>query len=184
MVRSALRRWLGHGRVREHAWRRRAEAVLAQPWPPYCWSAPELRDVMPWYFVRGEGARLWDADGRAFVDLEMGLGPTLLGYDHPVVRNALRRHTRGPICATLLPREEVEVAELLVELFPSAERVVFGKNGSDACTAAARVARAATGRSIIFSNGFHAYHDWFVADMSPAPGLVPAFKGWVKMFGY
>ena len=84
-----------------------------------------------------------------------GLGPVLLGYDHPVVRKALRRHARVPAVTTLNHQAEVEVAELLVEMIPSAELVVFGKNGSDACTAAARVARAVTGRSIILSSGFH-----------------------------
>jgi glutamate-1-semialdehyde aminotransferase len=38
---------------------------------------------MPWYFARGEGARLWDDNGREFIDLELGLGPTLLGHNHP-----------------------------------------------------------------------------------------------------
>ena len=147
MIRSALRRWLGHGSDGEQEWRRRAGAVLAQPWAPYLWGNPPLRDAMPWYFVRGEGQRVWDADGREFLDLELGMGPVLLGHGHPVVRQALRRHAGGPIVSTLLPREEVEVAELLVSMFPSVERVVFGKNGADACTAAARLARAATGRS-------------------------------------
>jgi glutamate-1-semialdehyde aminotransferase len=78
----------------------------------------------------------------------------------------------------------VEVAELLVDMYPSAELVVFGKNGADACTAAARVARAFTGRNIILSSGFHGIHDWFVADVYPSPGLVPSFAGYVKNFAF
>ena len=114
----------------------------------------------------------------------MGLGPVLLGYDHPVVRRALRRHARVPAVTTLNHQAEVEVAELLVEMIPSAELVVFGKNGSDACTAAARVARAVTGRSIILSSGFHGIHDWFIADVYPSEGLVPSFAGYVKNFAF
>ena len=73
----------------------------------------------------------------------------------PVVREALLEHAGAPIVTSLLHRYEVEVAELLTSLFPGAERVVFGKNGSDACTAAARVARAATGRNFMLCHGYH-----------------------------
>lgn len=156
--------------------------MLAQPYAPSLWNATGLRADAPWMFARGRGARLWDADGREFLDLEMGLGPVLLGYDHPVVRRALRRHARTPAVAALNHHVEVEVAELLVELLPSAERVVFGKNGSDACTAAARIARAVTGRNVILSSGFHGIYDWYIADSFPSEGLVPAFSGWVKHF--
>ncbi len=166
-------------------WRARGSAVLVQPYAPCLWHTKGLRDEAPWYFARGEGARLWDDDGREFIDLEMGLGPVLLGYDHPIVREALRRHASTPAVTTLLHRSEVEVAELLVEMIPSAELVVFGKNGSDACTAAARVARAATGRSIILSSGFHGIHDWFIVDYYyPSEGLVPAFGGYLKNFAF
>src|SRR5215469_7759318 len=153
---STLRRWLGR-EDREQDLRRRAEAVLA---------------------------RLWDENGREFIDLELGLGPTLLGHNHPVVREALLEHAGAPIVTSLLHRYEIEVAELLTSMFPGAERVVFGKNGADACTAAARVARAATGRNFILCHGFHGYHDWFVADMGPLPGMVPSFAGYTKQFPF
>src|SRR5437899_10387782 len=139
MLRSTLRRWLGR-EDREQAIRRRGEAVLAQPWAPFLWNVEQLRDVMPWYFARGEGSRLWDENGREFLDLELGLGPTLLGHNHPVVREALLRHAGAPIVTSLLHRYEVEVAELLTTLFPGPERVDFVKNVYDAATGAAPVA--------------------------------------------
>ena len=178
---SALRRWLGRDDC-EGPLRRRAEAVLAQPWAPFLWNNEPLRDVMPWYFARGEGARLWDENGREFIDLELGLGPTLLGHGHPVVREALREHAGQPIVTSLLHRYEVEVAELLVSLFPGAQRVVFGKNGSDACTGAVRIARAMTGRNFVLCHGYHGWHDWFCADMGDLPGMVPGFAGYTKQF--
>src|SRR5215510_2308374 len=144
---STLGRWLGR-EDRERPRRRRAEAVLAQPWPQFLWNNQPL----------------WDENGREFIDLELGLGPTLLGHNHPVVREALREHAGAPIVTSLLHRYEIEVAEHLTALFPGAERVVFGKNGADACTAAARVARAATGRNLILYHGYHGGHDWFAAD--------------------
>lgn len=184
MGRSWLRWWPSGRDERAQDWRDRAAAVLAQPYAASLWHYPTFRADAPWYFARGAGARLWDHDGREFLDLEMGLGPVLLGYDHPVVRRALRRHARLPVMGTLLHPSEVEVAELLVAMVPSAERVVFGKNGADACTAAARVARAATGRHVILSSGYHGMHDWYVADCWPGPGLVPSFAGYVKQFAF
>jgi glutamate-1-semialdehyde aminotransferase len=182
MLGSAFRRLLRRPEDREQPLRRRAEAVLAQPWAPLLWNNEPLRDVMPWYFARGEGQRLWDENGREFIDLELGCGPTLLGHNHPAVREALLEHASTPVVSTLLPRAEIEVAELLTTLFPGAERVVFGKNGSDACTAAARVARAATGRNFILCHGYHGWHDWFAADMGQLPGMVPGFSGYTKQF--
>src|SRR5207302_8684522 len=119
-----------------------AAAVPAQPCARLLWNNEPLRDVMPWYFARGEGQRLWDENGREFIDLELGVGPTLLGHNHPVVREALLQHVGAPIVTSLLHRYEVEVAELLTSLFPGAERVVFGKDGPVARTAAARVVGA------------------------------------------
>jgi glutamate-1-semialdehyde aminotransferase len=183
MLRSTVRRWLGREN-REEPLRRRAEAVLTQPWAPFLWNNEPLRDVMPWYFARGEGQRLWDENGREFIDLELGVGPTLLGHNHPVVREALLQIAGTPIVTQLLHRYEVEVAELLIALFPGAERVVFGKNGSDACTGAARVVRAATGKNLILCHGFHGWHDWFAADMGQLPGMVPGFSGYTKQFPF
>lgn len=181
--RTALRWWRRERPSGAAAWRARATAVLAQPFSPNLWNLHGLRADSPWYFARGAGARLWDHDGREFLDLEMGLGPVLLGFEHPVVRNALRRHAATPAVATLLPQAEIEVAELLVALLPSAEHVVFGKNGSDACAAAARVARAATGRSIILSSGFHGIYDWYIAEAFPGTGLAPG-SGRLKQFAF
>jgi len=178
-------RWWPPGRVAGAGeWRERAAAVLVQPYAAALWHYPTFRADAPWYFARGAGARLWDHDGREFLDLEMGLGPVLLGYDHPIVRRTLRRHARTPVVGTLLHPSEVEVAELLVEMVPSAELAVFGKNGADACTAAARVARAATGRNIILSSGYHGMHDWYIADCWPGPGVLPSFAGYVKDFAF
>ena len=64
---------------------------------------------------------------------------------------------------TLMHPLEVEVAELLVELIPCAERVRFAKNGADATGGAIRAARALTGREHVIATGYHGYHDWYIA---------------------
>jgi glutamate-1-semialdehyde aminotransferase len=161
--------------------RRRSEAVLAKPYPRMLREqAATLRDGCPWFFVDGHGARLTTQDGRSMLDLEMGRGPNLLGYRHPALEDA-RRHGVAIPNASLLSEVQIEVAERLVRLFPCAETVVFGKNGSDACTAAIRTARALTGRSIVLSSGFHGFHDWCAADYEwVTAGLPDAYRGLVK----
>lgn len=161
--------------------RRRSEAVLAKPYPRMLREhAADLRDACPWFFVDGRGARLITPDGRRMLDLEMGRGPNLLGYRHPALEEAHRRGAGIPN-ASLLSELQIEVAERLVHLFPCAEAVVFGKNGSDACTAAIRTARALTGRRIVLSSGFHGFHDWCAADYEwVTAGLPDAYRGLVK----
>jgi glutamate-1-semialdehyde aminotransferase len=180
-VRSWFRALSSETDTTDEEWRKRGNAVLAQPYPPGLWQFPDLRQRTPWYFESANGARVRDHDGREFIDLEMSLGPILLGYNHPVVTDALQKHAHTAALTSLLHRTEVEVAELLVEMIPSAETVVFGKNGSDACAAAARIARAATGRNLILTCGFHGVYDWFLADIYPGRGLVPP-SGLVKAF--
>jgi glutamate-1-semialdehyde 2,1-aminomutase len=161
--------------------RRRSKAVLAKPYPRLLREhAVPLRNACPWFFVDGHGARLITSDGRRMLDLEQGRGPNLLGYRHPALEDA-RRQAAGIPNASLLSERQLEVAERLAHLFPCAETVVFGKNGSDACTAAIRTARALTGRRMVLSSGFHGFHDWCAADYEwVTAGLPDAYRGLVK----
>lgn len=168
---------------REAALRRRSKAVLANPYPPMLRDrGPELRDECPWFLADARGAQITTVDGRRLLDLEMGRGPNLLGYGHPLLEK-VRREAGGVANATLLAEVQIEVAEALVRAFPGAETVVFGKNGSDSCTAAIRLARALTGRSVVLSSGFHGFHDWCAADYPwVTAGIPDAYRGLVKSF--
>jgi glutamate-1-semialdehyde aminotransferase len=84
---------------------------------------------------------------------------------------------------TLTHPIEVEVAALLTKMIPCAELVGFGKNGSDAVTAAVRLARAVTGKDLIFQYGVHGFHDWFVA-IHGVPGVPKALGHLVRSFPY
>src|SRR5437868_6440831 len=102
----------------------------------------------PMYMTRGRGARCWDADGHEYIDYIGAYGPFLLGYAHPVIEAAARAQLE---CGSLLSLNHplhVTFAERLVDRFASAEMAVFFKTGSEATTAALRVARAATGRRL------------------------------------
>jgi len=131
--------------------------------------------VSPKFLRRGSGSHVWDVDGNEYIDYPMALGPILLGYDHPAVTDAVVAQAHEGTTFTLMHPLEVEVAELLVELIPCAERVRFAKNGADATGGAIRAARALTGREHVIATGYHGYHDWYIASTERDAG-VPALN--------
>jgi glutamate-1-semialdehyde 2,1-aminomutase len=141
----------------------------------------------PRIIERGHGDRLWDVDGNEFVDLAMSLGTVILGHAYEPVLEAVRQElTRGVnFCRPSVI--EGELAELLCNLIPSAEMVKFGKNGSDAVTAAVKVARAYTGRSYVArcsSDPFNAIHDWFIGSTVINRGIPEETQRLTLKFNY
>ncbi|SFI57982.1 aminotransferase class III-fold pyridoxal phosphate-dependent enzyme [Nitrosomonas sp. Nm34] len=119
--------------------------------------------ALPQVLERAKGCHVWDLDGRRFIDYTMGWGCALLGHGNDVVEAAVRR-SMG--CGPTLPlphRLELELTDMLCQTaeIPCAEVVAFGKNGSDVCTLAVRLARQATGRKIILFCGYHGWQDWY-----------------------
>src|SRR5262245_29827741 len=119
--------------------------------------------VAPKYLRRGKGAHVWDVDGNEYIDLSMAVGPLVLGYGDPAVDDAIRRQLEDGITFSLMHPLEVEVAEQIRGLVPSAQAVRFGKTGAEVTSAAVRVARAFTGRDTVLCCGYHGWHDWYVA---------------------
>jgi glutamate-1-semialdehyde aminotransferase len=139
-----------------------------------------IQGVAPVYVSHAKGAHVWDVDGNRYVDFPMALGPVMLGHADPAVNEAIERQLRDGIVFTLPHPIELEVAERLVQLVPGAERVRFGKTGSDVTTAAVRLARACTGRDKVLVCGYHGWHDWYIGSTSRAigvPGPVRALTG-------
>ncbi|MBS7541394.1 aminotransferase class III-fold pyridoxal phosphate-dependent enzyme [Ancylobacter lacus] len=140
----------------DHALRTRALRVV----PGGMWGhmhAKDLPEGYPQFFARAQGSRLWDVDGNAYLDFMCSWGPIILGHHHPEVdAAAFAQYQQGD--AMNGPAETmVELAELMVELVPHADWVQFEKNGTDATTTAATIARAGTGRrKILVARG--AYH--------------------------
>lgn len=124
----------------------------------------------PAYFREARECEVIDLDGRRFIDMTTsGIGSCLLGYADPDVTAAVvRRVALGSMC-TLNPAEEVELAELLLELHPWAEQARFCRTGGEAMAVAVRIARAATGRDKIAFCGYHGWSDWYLAT-NLAPG--------------
>jgi glutamate-1-semialdehyde aminotransferase len=133
-------------------------------------------------FLRcGRGCHVWDVDGNEYIDYPMALGPILLGYDHPAVTAAVVAQLHEGTTFTLMHPLEVEVAELLVELVPCAERVRFAKNGADATGGAIRAARALTGREHVVATGYHGYHDWYIASTERNLGVPAANRALIHV---
>jgi glutamate-1-semialdehyde 2,1-aminomutase len=135
----------------------------------------------PYFFARGEGARVWDVDGHEYLDLVCSYGPIVLGHNHPAVEAAARRQAADGDCFNGPARVWVDLAERLVALTPWAAWTVFAKNGSDVCTWATAVARAATGRRTILAaeGAYHGSHAW----CTPFPeGTTPGQRADVALY--
>jgi glutamate-1-semialdehyde 2,1-aminomutase/spore coat polysaccharide biosynthesis protein SpsF len=143
-----------------------------------------VQGVSPVFLARGKGSHVWDVDGNEFIDYVTALGPVILGYDWPSVTEAVIKQVRNGAAFSLPHPLEVELAELLVEIIPCAEMVRYGKNGSDATSAAVRVARAFTGRDKIACCGYHGWHDWFVGTTTRALGVPQATRPLTLTFQY
>lgn len=118
--------------------------------------------IAPLYATHASGCRIWDVDGNEYVDLISGLAAVNIGYGDPEIGAAVIAQVAQGVTISLAHPIEAEVAELIVELVPSAEMVRFGKNGSDATSAAVRVARGYTGRDHVIVCGYHGWHDWYI----------------------
>jgi glutamate-1-semialdehyde 2,1-aminomutase len=123
-----------------------------------------LPGLWPSYFSKASGAEVWDLDGRRYLDMcYSGVGSVILGYADPDVNAAVVRAVEAGSMCTLNCPEEVELADLLVELHPWAEMVRYARCGGEALAIAVRIARARTGRDVIAFCGYHGWQDWYLA---------------------
>ncbi|HEU5316875.1 MAG TPA: aminotransferase class III-fold pyridoxal phosphate-dependent enzyme [Chloroflexota bacterium] len=122
----------------------------------------------PIFAARADGCRIWDVDGNEYVDYVNGLGPVTLGYRYPAVDGAVREQLDKGFISGLLWPAEVEAARGLSEAIPCAEQVRFFKGGGEATAAAARIARAFTGRHVILNAGYRGWPDTWSASRDSA----------------
>ena len=123
-----------------------------------------LPDQWPAYFSRAKGCRVWDLDGREYIDVSiMGIGTNILGYGHPEVDDAVREVVNAGNMSTFNCPEEVYLAEKLVELHPWAQMARLARSGGEANAIAIRIARAASGKDKVAVCGYHGWHDWYLA---------------------
>jgi glutamate-1-semialdehyde 2,1-aminomutase len=121
-------------------------------------------DLWPAYYERAKGASVWDLDGKEYLDMvNMGIGSCMLGYADPDVNAAVIDAVNRGSMATLNSPEEVELAELLLQLHPWAGMVRYARTGGESMAIAARIARAYTGRDVVAFCGYHGWADWYLA---------------------
>ena len=129
---------------------KRAEMHLPNQWPSY--------------FSKAKGCRVWDLDGREYIDmLYMGVGTNTLGYAHPEIDNAVIKAIKDSNMSTLNCPEEVLMAEKLVSIHSWSKKARFARSGGEACSIAIRIARAYSGKDKIAFCGYHGWQDWYLS---------------------
>ena len=174
-----------HG-SRQDALYRAAQAVL----PGGVSSSIRLNRALgrPFYVSRGEGAYLYDLDGRQYVDMLTAHGAALLGHNHPGVRAAVEAALACGVVCGMETGAHTRVAQALAEIVPCIDMVRFTCSGTEATMHTLRLAREYAGREkfIKFDGHFHGYHDyvmWNYGGYSPADGPAGAPRRAVKSGG-
>jgi glutamate-1-semialdehyde 2,1-aminomutase len=118
---------------------------------------------------RGAGARVYDVDGREYVDYSLGGGPMILGHAHPAVTEAVTAQLQRGTTYYALNEPAILLAEKIIAAAPCAEALKFCSTGAEATFYALRLARAATGREKIlkFEGGYHGHHDYGMMSTTP-----------------
>ena len=117
-------------------------------------------ESLPLRMTRSSGCRVWDSEGREYLDYIMGLGAVALGYGHPEVTRAVAEAAELGVVGPLPPVLEEALAADLCRAIPWLERVRFLKTGAEAMAAAVRLARVVTGRDAVLGCGYHGWLDW------------------------
>lgn len=142
------------------------------------------KGVSPLFLTHGKGCRVWDVDGNEYIDFMNALLSVSIGYSDTDVNEAVKKQLDKGVSFSLPHPLEMEVAELLVGLVPCAEMVRYGKNGTDATSAAVRLARAYTGKDHIFVCGYHGWQDWYIGSTSRHLGVPQAVRELTHTFIY
>ncbi len=160
------------------------EALQRIPWGtqtnakrPY----PFFDEVMPKFIERGKGCRIWDMEGKEYLDYRLALGPVTLGYGYDEVDDAVRAQMQKGVLFSMASPSELELAQLLHDVVPNADMCRFMKTGEDANLCNIRIARAYTKRAMIVMSGYHGYPDWFATEDSPNNGVPVVIKDYVKI---
>ena len=118
----------------------------------------------PTYYSKAKGVNVWGLDNKKFHDFTMvGIGTSVLGYSDPSINKVAIKALNSSPMNTLNPPEDVELAELLIQIHPWAEGVRYCRTGGESMSIAIRLARAYRKREKILFCGYHGWHDWYLA---------------------
>ena len=169
------------------ALRRRARELIPGGAHTYAKGDDQFPEQAPPFIARGAGCRVWDTDGNEFIEYGMGLRAVTLGHGFAPVVEAVARQLRHGVNFTRPSPLELQCAELLQSIVPSAEMVKFCKDGSHAVDGAIRLARAYTGRDMVAicaDHPFFSTSDWFIGTTDMNAGIPEAVRRQVVKFRY
>jgi glutamate-1-semialdehyde 2,1-aminomutase len=131
----------------------------------------KMEQPVPLYFARGDGPRVWDVDGNEYIDFQIGQGALLYGHAPRGMADAIGAQAKLGTHWAAQSELEIEVAERLQAMIPSAELVRFNNSATEAVLAALRLARAHTGRSLVlkFEGHYHGWADEGLVGFAPPP---------------
>ena len=152
----------------------------------YARGSDQYPEFMTPVLARGSGAHVWDVDGNEYVEYGMGLRAVTLGHGYAPVVDAVRAELENGLNFSRPTAIELAAAEDFLDLVPTADMVKFGKNGSDATTAALRLARGVTGRDAvaICDQPFFSVDDWFIGSTGMDGGIPRSTQELTLRFTY
>lgn len=155
------------------SWSERLNSAIPGGAHTYSRGDDQYPSNAPQILEKGSGCYIWDPEGNKYLDYGMSLRAVTVGYANPRINAAAFKQMENGVNLTRPSLIELEAAETLIDLIPCAEMVKFAKNGSNVTTAAAKIARAYTGRKYICiprQHPFFSFDDWFI-------GVTPIKKG-------
>lgn len=153
----------------------------------YAKGEDQYPELSPGFMVRGHGCHVWDVDGNEFIEYGQGNRSVALGHAFPAVVDAAQRELLKGSNFSRPAWIELEAAEAMLSVVPGSDMVKFCKNGSDATTAALKLARAHTGRNLIAccrDQPFFATNDWFIGTTPMDAGIPGCIKDMTLTFRY
>lgn len=137
-------------------------------------------EQFPPFAAAARGVKIIDLHGREYIDFILGKGPIILGHCNSGVDRAVTQRLQAGNMLGVSTLDQVILAEKLLGFFPWHDKVRFHKTGSEACSAAVRLARAVTGKRWVISSGYHGWHEW----CSPGEQGIPYDVSYFHDFNY
>ena len=142
------------------------------------------KGISPLYTEKAKGPYIWDIDGNKYIDFCNALASVLLGYCNKEVNKVVQSQLDKGVTFSISHTAETQLAKKIIKMVPSAEMVRFGKNGTDATSAAIRIARAYTKKKRIAVCGYHGWQDWYIGSTSRNLGVPNEVKNLTLKFSY
>ncbi len=133
----------------------------------------------PFFAKKGRGSRLWDVDGKEYIDYCLGYGPLILGHSPEKIINAVYSQMQKGTTYGVPTKKEIDLARMVVDKVPCADMVRFVNSGTEATMSAIRLARAFTGKNKIvkFEGSYHGAHDYVLVKSGSGAACLPDSPG-------